>query len=143
MRTLAITSIAVALAFGAAACGGGSSSNGGESETTSSGGGSGKTEVDLKDDFFEPKTITGKPGQKITLELKNQGSNEHNFTLEAQNVNQDVEPQEEAEVTVTIPKSGSLTFFCEYHKALGMTGTLTAGSGSGSSSSSSTSTSPY
>jgi plastocyanin len=129
----------VALAFGAAACGGGSGS--GESTETASSGGSGKTEVGLKDDFFEPKTISGKPGEKITLELKNEGNNEHNFTLEEQNIDQDVEAQEEAEVTVTVPKSGSLTFFCEYHKSKGMTGTL--GAGSGSSSSSSTSTSPY
>jgi plastocyanin len=137
LRTLALTLTALALALGAAACGGGSGS-GGSSETTSSGE-SGKTEIDMKDDFFDPKTITGKPGETITLELKNEGGNEHNFSLEDQGVDQDVEPQEEAEVDVTIPKSGSLTFFCEYHKSQGMTGTISAGS----SSSSSTSTSPY
>ena len=33
---------------------------------------------------------------------------------------------EEGEVTVTMPKSGTLTFYCKYHRARGMTGQLTS-----------------
>ena len=133
MRAVAMALVLVAIALGLAACGGGSSS-GGNSE---SGSASGKTEVELDDDYFDPKTITGDAGETITLELKNEGSNEHNFTLDAQSVDQDVEAGDEAEVTVTLPKSGTLTFYCKYHRSQGMTGTLGSSSTSSSTSTSS------
>jgi plastocyanin len=120
MRRLAMVSIGVALALGAAACGGGS----GGSSTGGSGGGSSAKELELDDDYFQPKTIEGVPGQTITLELKNEGSNEHNFTLTDQGVDRDVEAGEDAKVTVTVPQSGSLTFYCKYHRSMGMTGKL-------------------
>jgi plastocyanin len=87
---------------------------------------SGKDELDveLDDNYFEPTVITGTPGQKLKLELENEGSAEHNFTLTAQSVDQDVEAGEKADVTVTIPQSGQVSFFCKYHKALGMAGAL-------------------
>ena len=122
MRGIALVALLVAFVFGAAACGGGGSS---------SGSGSGKTEVDMVNYYFQPAKVTGPAGKKITLELKNGSADEHNFTLTEQNVDQDVEPGEEAEVTVTIPKTGTLTFFCEYHHARGMTGQLQAGKSSG------------
>jgi plastocyanin len=39
---------------------------------------------------------------------------------------QDVDAGEKAEVTVTIPQSGKLAFYCKYHKQLGMAGALGA-----------------
>lgn len=133
MRAVAIALVFAVIALGLVACGGGTSS-GGSSE---SGSGSGKTEVELDDDYFEPKTITGDAGETLTLELKNEGSNEHNFTLDEQSVDQDVETGEEAEVTVKVPKSGKLTFYCKYHRSQGMTGTLGSSSMSSSTSTSS------
>jgi plastocyanin len=130
MRQFATLVAALALVLAAAACGGGGSSSGNAGES-----GSGKTEVELDDNYFQPKTIQGKPGDTITLELKNEGSAEHNFTIDGQSVDQDVEPGDEAEVDITIPQSGSVQFYCKYHKAEGMTGTLEA-SGSASSGSS-------
>jgi plastocyanin len=87
---------------------------------------SGKTEVELDDDYFKPTVLEGDPGATGTLELKNEGGAEHNFTLADQNIDQDVDAGEEAEVTVKIPDSGQLSFFCKYHKDLGMAGTLQA-----------------
>jgi plastocyanin len=116
-----------AVALGVVACGGGSSSG------SSSEAGSGKTEVELDDYYFKPKTIKADAGKKITLELKNEGNTEHNFSLDEQSISKDVEAAEEAEVTVTVPQSGKLTFYCKYHRSMGMTGTLEAGSGSSSS----------
>jgi len=117
MRAITTALLFAAIAVGLAACGGGSSS----------GGNSSKTELSMQDYYFQPAKVTGKAGDKITLELTNVGSVEHNFTLTDQNVNKDVEPGEEAEVTVTVPKSGTLTFYCEYHRQRGMTGQLTVG----------------
>ena len=122
----------------AAACGG-DSNGGGESEGGKKmiagveandhgekdvSGETGKVEIELDDEYFEPTVLKGTPGQKITLELKNEGNEEHNISIAAQNIDQDVEPADEAEVDVTFPQSGELSFVCKYHESAGMAGAL-------------------
>ncbi|MFL5924624.1 MAG: cupredoxin domain-containing protein [Gaiellaceae bacterium] len=129
----------------------GSSSSSSSSTTESSGGGgqktiagvkandhgtkavedSGKTEVELDDFYFEPTVLEGRAGEKVTLELKNEGQDEHSFTIDAQNVDKDLEPGDEGEVTVTIPQSGVISFYCKYHKSSGMAGALAVQGGTG------------
>jgi plastocyanin len=84
--------------------------------------GESKVEVELDDDYFEPTVLEGKPGERVTLELKNEGGSEHNLTIDELQIDQDVEPGDEAEVEVTFPDSGTLTFFCKYHRGQGMAG---------------------
>ena len=115
MRIVAPCAILVAVVLGAAACGGGGG-----------GAGSGKNEVGMSEYYFQPAQVVGGAGKKITIALSNTGTVEHNFTLDQQGVSKDVEPGENAEVTVTVPKSGALTFYCKYHRARGMTGQLTS-----------------
>jgi plastocyanin len=142
------------LLLAAAGCGSSSSSSSGETTTEASGGGqraiagvnandhgtkavedNGKTEVELDDFYFEPTVLEGNPGQKVTLELKNEGSTEHTFTIDSENVDQELGPGKEAEVDVTIPKSGVVSFYCKFHKSDGMAGALAvtgqAGDGGG------------
>jgi plastocyanin len=108
--------------------------NSGEDHGTESfAGGSG--EVELDDFYFKPTTIQGKPGQSVTLELKNEGKEEHNFSISSQHIDKDIEAGESDIVKVKVPKSGTVQFFCSYHKAQGMVGTLATGSGGSSSSS--------
>jgi plastocyanin len=134
----AILAAAILLLAGCGGSGGGSSESGG-------GGGGKKTiagvqandhgsknvsseaEVELDDFYFEPTVLRGKPGSQITLELKNEGSTEHNFSIDSQSIDKDVEAGEDAKVTVTFPKSGELSFYCKYHKGKGMAGALSAG----------------
>jgi plastocyanin len=88
---------------------------------------SGEIKVNMVDDAFQPKAIVGKAGSTVKVELKNTGSNEHNFKIDSQKkADADVEPGEDATVTVKIPTSGSVQFYCEYHKGLGMVGTVKA-----------------
>jgi plastocyanin len=124
----------------AAGCGG---SNSGSSSSESGGGKktiagvpandhgsknvSGEAEVELDDFYFEPTVLRGKPGSQVTLELRNEGSTEHNLTIDSQSIDKDVEAGEDAKVTVTFPKSGQLSFYCKYHKNMGMAGALAAG----------------
>jgi plastocyanin len=151
VKVMMVTAPAMALALVVAGCGGGSdngSANGGggayggsPATTTSAApattaaaapaaaGGmdvAGKSLVDItmQDDMFVPSVLDGTPGQTVMLKLKNTGTQEHNFTLESQKVDTDVESGESATVKVTFPASGTLQFFCEYHKSLGMTGSL-------------------
>jgi len=117
MRIVASCAILVAVVLGAAACGGGGGS---------SGSGSGKKSVGMSDYYFQPGQVVGPAGKKITIALTNTGTVEHNFTLDQQGVSKDVEPGKDAEVTVTVPKTGTLTFYCKYHRARGMTGVLSS-----------------
>jgi plastocyanin len=137
-----ITALLAVAALGLAACGSSNSSNTSSSSSSnsaaSSGGGGygsasktttasnsssgGTNEVEMYDDYFKPKTITGKAGSTVKIELKNEGQNEHNFKIDGQKADADVEPGKNATVSVVIPKSGSVQFYCEYHKGLGMVG---------------------
>jgi plastocyanin len=128
--------LVVAVVF-LAACGGSSS------KTSSSGGkhtiagvsandhgtkqvsSSGST-IELDNYYFAPTVLKGKAGQKVKLQLKNTSGTEHNFSIDAQHVSKDLPPGKQATVTVTIPTSGQISFYCKYHKALGMAGALEA-----------------
>jgi plastocyanin len=101
---------------------------------------SGEAEVELDDYYFEPTVLKGKPGSSVTLELKNEGSVEHNFTIDSQGIDKDLEAGEDAKVSVTIPKSGVVSFYCKYHKSMGMAGALTGGANGGMTGSGSTTT---
>jgi plastocyanin len=88
---------------------------------------SGQTEfsVEMDDEFyFEPTVLKGTAGQKLTIELENHGTLLHNFTLVAQSISKDVQPDQKDTVTVTFPQSGVLPFFCRFHRGSGMIGEL-------------------
>jgi len=88
---------------------------------------SGKDEAEVEQDnfYFEPTVLKGTAGQKIKLELDNEAkSTLHNFTLADQSIDMDVPAGQKVDVTVTFPQSGSLEFFCKYHKSSGMVGEL-------------------
>ena len=146
-RAMLLTILAAGLVLVAAACGGYGGSKSSSSSTASGGGAnqhgtkdvSGMSSIAVEqDDFnFNPAVLQGTAGQKITVELKNAGKVEHNFSIPSENVDQSVQPGKTATVQVTFPKSGSLQFFCKFHKSMGMTGSLTV-SGSTSSGSGTT-----
>jgi len=148
---------ALFLVFAAAGCGGSSKSSSESEETTSttimgsqveSHGtkdvttASGKVEIELYDNYFEPTILKGKPGQMVELELKNEGKAAHTFTLADQSVDKEIQPGDETEAKVKFPASGELKFVCKFHQGQGMIGALQSSSAS-SSSSGSTTTSKY
>jgi plastocyanin len=93
-----------------------------------------ETEVELDDYYFKPTVIQGKAGQKVTLELKNEGKVEHSFVIDSQNIDKTLSPGQDAKVTVTIPASGAVSFYCKFHKSEGMAGALAVeGQGAGGS----------
>lgn len=151
---------ALALVFVAAGCGGSSSKSSDASsrgETTSTtimgtqvqshgvkdvSNETGKVEVELDDYYFDPTILKGKPGQKVELELKNEGKTTHTFTIADQSINKEIQPGDETETEVTFPQSGALKFVCTFHQSQGMVGALVT-SGTSSSSNSTTTTSKY
>jgi plastocyanin len=92
--------------------------------------GASSVSVQMNNFYFSPTVIKGSPGQKLTLNLSNQGTVTHNFSLTSAGISQDVPVGKTVSVQVTFPKSGAVTFFCRFHKASGMAGELTTGAGS-------------
>jgi plastocyanin len=88
---------------------------------------SGKSTFELEADdyYFDPTTLKGTPGESIKIEIKNEGGTKHNFTIEDQKVDEDIDPGKTVDVTVKFPSSGIVEFHCEYHRSLGMVGQLT------------------
>ncbi|MDQ1697571.1 MAG: Cupredoxin-like domain [Frankiaceae bacterium] len=128
----------------ATACGGSSSGGGGGSGSNKIAGiaanihgtkdvsAGGTVELEADNYYFSPSVLKGKPGEKVTIHVANDSSTEHNFTIDAQNINKDLSSGGDVTVTATFPQSGVLSFFCEYHKSQGMAGgLLVSGSASG------------
>ncbi|MDZ5609685.1 cupredoxin domain-containing protein [Bacillus pseudomycoides] len=79
-------------------------------------------EVELNDDYFNPKVITIPIGRTTTLILKNQGKKEHTFTVEKLRIDAEVQPGKEKTITVKPNKPGTYELICRYHFQKGMDG---------------------
>jgi plastocyanin len=124
-RWIVIVAAAAMLALGASACSGGGSSatgTGGSASGAGSAGGSADQTVTIKDIAFHPTTLT--INGSTTIEVVNQDSIEHSFTLDDDSVSQDVQGGESA--TVTIDPAASIGWHCEFHPTT-MKGTITVG----------------
>jgi len=49
------------------------------------------------------------------VSLKNEGNTQHTFTIDALGVDQTLDPDQKATVTVTLPASGATNFYCRFH----------------------------
>ena len=82
------------------------------------------TAIAATDFAFAPVTVEGAAGEELTITVSNTGDSPHTFTLEDQDIDEELQPGDETEVTVTMPDSGSVEFICRFHAGGGMTGTL-------------------
>jgi len=81
-------------------------------------------EVQLNDDYFNPKVITIPNGKMTTLILKNVGSKEHTFTVAKLNIDTEVQPGQTKAITVQPKMSGTYELTCRYHYNEGMVGSV-------------------
>jgi plastocyanin len=136
-RSMIVLTIAVGVA--ATACGGGSGSAAGSPSsptgaatsaapttttpaTPTTGETSGEATVKLEDFEFSPKTLDVASGATISLE--NEGQAPHTFTIDGQGVDEEVEAGDGSSISLNLAP-GTYDFYCRFHKAQGMTGTLT------------------
>ena len=101
--------------------------------------------------------VVWSPGATLTVELKNEGKVPHTFTIDSLHIDQQLNPDQKKTVTVKLPSSGTVAFYCRFHKSLGMQGAFffnagdtvagaggsSSGGAGGGSSSSSSSTGGY
>jgi plastocyanin len=85
-------------------------------------------ELELDDFYFEPTVLEGEAGQSLSLTLFNEGDAPHTFTIDEQDVDEELQPgDEDVTVEVTFPDSGSVVFYCRFHAGGGMVGGLSVG----------------
>ena len=98
-------------------------------------------DVEADDYYFGPTFVKVKPGEKVTITLKNEGSTEHTFTSDALNIDQQLSAGKSKKFAVTVPSSGTaFQFHCDFHEAMGMQGAFFTKRGATLSSASSNST---
>ncbi|THE09711.1 cupredoxin domain-containing protein [Bacillus timonensis] len=81
-----------------------------------------KIEVQMNDDYFNPKEIMIPQGKPFVLVLKNNGVKEHTFTVEKLGIDYEVKPKQIKIVTVGPKTPGTYELICRYHSKEGMTG---------------------
>jgi plastocyanin len=81
-------------------------------------------EVETDDFYFGPTFIKGPAGAKVNVELHNEGKAKHTFTIDDQKIDQQLDPDAKATVSVTLPSSGVLVYYCQFHQNQGMQGAL-------------------
>jgi plastocyanin len=93
-------------------------------------------ELEADDFYFEKTYIKGKPGTTVGVTIKNEGTTDHTFTLDAQGIDEQIAPDDSVDVDVKIPKNGKpALFYCRFHKSSGMQGAFFSKKGSSSSAS--------
>ena len=84
-------------------------------------------EVELDDFYFGPTYIKATAGQQFTVELFNEGAASHTFTIDSLTIDQQFAPDDRKSVSITAPASGTLEFYCRFHKGRGMQGAIFVG----------------
>src|SRR5262245_6352366 len=84
-------------------------------------------ELEADDYYFSPTFLRGKPGQKVTLLVENEGSTLHNISIPSFGIDKDIPPKGKVQVDVTFPALGMLAVSCKFHGSLGMNGRLLTG----------------
>jgi len=101
---------------------GGYGGGGGNGGGGSSGGGASALTVTQSNYRFSPPRVTVKSGDTITL-TDSDPTTPHNFTVTGSSIDVTNQGGQSQDVTITL-KPGTYPFFCQFHQALGMKGTL-------------------
>lgn len=79
-------------------------------------------EVQMNDNYFNPKAITIPNGTTTTVILKNNGKKEHTFTVKNLGIDAEVQPGKQTTITVSPKQPGTYELICRYHFQEGMVG---------------------
>jgi plastocyanin len=81
-------------------------------------GGSDAIDVVLEDDEFDPDVLELEAGTEVTVEVRNDGSYGHTFTIDSVDLSTGtVEPDQVVTATFEVP-SGTTEFHCTFHPGM-------------------------
>ena len=103
------------------ACSGNTEGGGAAAEGERGSAGGTISTIAMRDDAFVPSAATISAGD---VELVNEGESAHNFTVEGEGIDVDVESGTTTTQSIDLA-AGTYTMFCEFHRSKGMEGTLT------------------
>jgi plastocyanin len=84
----------------------------------------GTIEMEMDEDYFGPTVLKGPAGATVTIELQNEGSRPHNFSVAGQGIDFNCGVRAQGEIEVVFPHTGVLAFTCKYGATSGMRGAL-------------------
>ena len=74
-------------------------------------------EVELDNFYFGPTVIEATPGQSFKVELFNEGSAPHTFTIDSLSIDEQLAPDARKEITISAPAAaGTVAFYCRFHR---------------------------
>lgn len=99
------------------------------------------------DDFYFQKTFLKSTAGSVEVTIENDGDAPHTFTIDAQDIDEELDPGKSVTVTVDVADGQPVEFYCRFHSGSGMKGAFytasakgaTAKAGTGSTGSSNTS----
>jgi plastocyanin len=81
----------------------------------------GEIELEADDVYFEPTYVRAKKGQTVSVTITNEGSLQHTFTIDKQDIDETIDGGASVTVEVKVPKNGKpLAAYCRFHKGAGM-----------------------
>jgi plastocyanin len=99
------------VAFSVTACGGGEQPAG--------------NRLDVRDYEFRPDGVAVVAGRQATIRVTNRGKVRHNISIPAVEADIDYEPGASTNLIFVAPtETGTIEFFCKYHRDRPMTGAL-------------------
>lgn len=81
-------------------------------------------EVELNDNYFNPKDITIPNEKTTTLILKNKGTKKHTFTVKKLGIDTEIQSGTEKTITMKPTETGTYDLICRYHFQEGMVGKI-------------------
>ncbi|MEX2254676.1 MAG: cupredoxin domain-containing protein [Acidimicrobiia bacterium] len=81
------------------------------------------TELEADSFSFDKTFLKGKAGSTVNVTIKNVSDVNHTFTIDDQDIDEELEPGKSATVEVKIPANGTIAnFSCRFHVSSGMQG---------------------
>ena len=84
--------------------------------------------VTTLDNSFNPASANARAGQKVTVNVKNDGQRPHSFTIDGVVDTGRLDAGQSKTVEFTPSSAGALTFYCTIHSAAVMSGTVNVSS---------------
>jgi len=84
----------------------------------------GSIEIEADDFYFKPTFVKATAGQTLTVKIENESGTAHTFTVDNQGIDADLAPKSTQTVTIKVPDSGSVRFYCQFHVGSGMQGAV-------------------